>query len=68
MTIRHDRIVYVVTCWHCKSIFLPITVAYYFLLRVVFGVVVFIFTCLLVSCGVCVTPVSPDRRYFWRFC
>ena len=67
MAICHDRIVYVVTHRCCYSIFLHVTVAYYFLLRVVFGVVVFIFMRLLVSCGVCVTPVSPDRHYFWRF-
>jgi hypothetical protein len=22
----------------------------------------------LVPFGVCVTPISPDRQYFWRFC
>ena len=68
IAIRHNRIFML---WHvvvANQLFLRITVAYYFLLRVVFGVIVFFFTCLLVSCGVCLTPVSPDLCYFWRFC
>ena len=68
MAIHHNCILYVVTRCHCKSIFLQGTAAYYFLLPVVFGVVIFIFTCLLVSCGVCLTPVSPDCHYFRQFC
>ena len=33
-----------------------------------FFVSLFFFTCLLVPCGVCVTPISPDRQFFWQFC
>ena len=68
MAICHNRIFML---WHvvvANQLFLHVTVAYYFLLRIVFGVVVFFFTWLLVPCGVCVTPVSPDCCYFWRFC
>jgi len=68
MAIRHNRIFML---WHVvvtNQLFSHVIVAYCFLLCVVFCFVVFFLTCLLVLLGVCVTPFSPDRRYFWRFC
>ena len=57
--------------WHfvvAEHFFVHITVVHCFLICVVVGVNNSIFTCLLVSCGVRVTPVSTDRHCFWWFC
>ena len=67
MAIRHNRILML---WHVvvtNQLISHVIVAYCFLLRHVFCFVVFFLTCLLVPFGVCVSPISPDRRYFWRF-
>ncbi len=56
MAIRHNRIFMLCLVVIANQLFLHVTVAYYFLLRVVFGVVVFFFTCLLVSV-VCASPL-----------
>ena len=48
MAIRHNRIFMLCHVVIANQLFLHVTVAYYFLLRVVFGVVVFFFTRLLV--------------------
>ena len=56
MAIRHNRIFMLCHVVIANQLFLHLTVAYYFLLRVVFGVVVFFFTCLLVSV-VCASPL-----------
>jgi hypothetical protein len=70
MAIHHNRIFML---WHVvvtNQLFSHVIVAYCycFLLRVVFCFVFFFLTCLVVPFGVCVTPISPDCWYFWRFC